>query len=67
MGAGTGTDAGAAAVVDIDADEGGELVGGGAEVFGLGVITPMPGLMRSGQSRIFHGLPLRTRNTVVVV
>ena len=33
----------------------------------LGVITWMPGLTRSFQSRMPFGLPLRTRNTIVEV
>ncbi len=37
------------------------------EVFGLGVITLIPALARSGQSLISLGLPLRTRNTIVDV
>ena len=37
------------------------------EVFGFGTITCTPGLARSSQSLMPFGLPLRTRNTVVVV
>src|SRR3546814_5774422 len=36
-------------------------------VFGLGVMTCTPGLMRSFQSLMCLGLPLRTRNTMVDV
>ncbi len=37
------------------------------DVRGFGVMTAMPGFTRSGQSLIFFGLPLRTRNTIVDV
>src|ERR1017187_2305396 len=37
------------------------------EVLGWGVITTTPGLMRSGQSWMPLGLPLRTRKTMVDV
>ncbi len=37
------------------------------EVFGFGVITAIPGLMRSPQSLMPFGFPLRTRNTIVEV
>ncbi|AHB50418.1 hypothetical protein W911_16525 [Hyphomicrobium nitrativorans NL23] len=37
------------------------------DVFGLGMTTEMPGFVRSFQSLIPFGLPLRTRNTLVEV
>ena len=37
------------------------------DVFGFGVITATSGLIRSDQSRIAFGLPLRTRKTIVLV
>ena len=37
------------------------------DVFGLGVMTEMPGLIKSSQSLIPLGFPLRTRKTIVEV
>ena len=37
------------------------------DVFGFGVITPMPSFASSSQSLIFFGLPFLTRKTIVEV